>query len=240
MKLINLTEIEIPEIFYIFVNLTNLQTKHNLETTKCIVSGAFLDYIEEADEEFAGKYLKGTISTIFPNQQTNNNVTEQYLKGTLDYLPFTPNPKCSVNFVSMFNNHITSEYRTEFNCEIHRKYRFPLYPSRMSSCYAFGDYESCVKVSTLYGWDLSTVRKFKLVSHKDNRVAKVNMEIISLERYANGVSALDPKSQEYIWESYWSGKSEIQLELPTIEGRKNFKSGLIWEYLIEGILMIKE
>ncbi len=140
--------------------------------------------------------------------------------------------------MSMFNNHITSEYRTEYNCEHFRKLYFPKYPSRLSSCYAFGDYETCKIVSEKYRWNLNSVKKFRLIPHEHNRVAKVNMEIVSLERYANTISSLDAETQQQIWASYWNGIGNIKMELPTINGSQDFESEIIWEYLVEGILQL--
>jgi len=215
MNLLNIKE-KIPNEFFIFVNFQNVMTKHNLEITKSIFSGAFgqIDMLED----FLSKYLAGTV----------------------DYLPWTPNENTDMNVISMFNNNITSEYRTEYNCELYRKYNNPRYPSRLSACYAFGDYETCIKVSKKYHWDLSTVRKFKLLPNPLNRVAKVNMEIVSLERTANRISMTSEDTQNSIWSSYWNGIENIKLELPTVEGRKEFNSGVIWEYLIEGRLKLNE
>lgn len=240
MKLINCPEVDIPNEFYIFVDFNNLQTKENIEKTNCINSSAFLQHIDKTDKEFSSKYLKGIVSSFSPNRSNTDNFSEKYLNGSLNYLPFDINQNCDVNFISMFCRSITSEYTTEYNCEIHRKYNVPTYPSRLSSCYAFADFESCKAVSKKYNWDINTVRKFRLIPHKDNRVAKVNMEIISLERYANRVSSLDYNEQMKIWGSYWNSFGEIEIELPTINGRKTFKSGILWEYLVEGILQLTD
>ncbi|MEZ4780549.1 MAG: hypothetical protein R2816_02855 [Flavobacteriaceae bacterium] len=198
----------------------------------------FFQAITESDKEFANKYLKGSISTFNPNIKHIDNFTESFLNGSIDYLPFVENQDCNLGLTSLFANSITSNYRTEYNCELSRRYDFPSYPSRLSSCYAFGDYETCQRVSDKYGWDINSVRKFKLIAHTYNKVAKVNMEIISLERYANNISILDAKTQDRIWKSYWNGFGNIQIELPIINGRKKNDSGVIWEYLIEGILKI--
>lgn len=213
-KLLNLDE-KIPEAFYVFVNMDNLVTKHNLEVTKSFSSGAF-------------------------GQLSMGDFTQKYLDGTVDYLPFIPNPNKDVMMVSMFYNNITSEYRAEYNCELHRRYNFPTFPSRLSACYAFGDYETCVQVSNKYHWDITTVKKFKLEPTPFNKVVKVNMEIVSLERYANRVSMLDEETQNIIWQCYWTGYGNFPMELPTIHGRQVFNSGVLWEYLVEGRLTLIE
>lgn len=215
MHLLNSKDI-LPRDFYIFVNMQNVITKHNLEKTNSISSGAF------GQISFGDEFLF------------------RYLEGTVDYLPFVPNENCSINTVSMFNNSITSEYRTEYNCELYRKFNHPRYPSRLSACYAFGNYDTCVEVSKKYNWPLTTVRKFKLLENPYNRIVKVNMEIVSLERTANRISMTSQETQNSIWSSYWDGSGNIKLELPTVQGRKEYSSGVIWEYLIEGRLELIE
>lgn len=162
------------------------------------------------------------------------------MAGTVDYLPFIPNPNKDVQMVSVFYNNITSEYRTEYNCELHRRYNFQTYPSRLSAFYAFGDYDTCVAVSKKHHWNINTVKKFRLEPSPFNKVVKVNMEIVSLERYANRVSMLDQETQNIIWQSYWTGYGDFPMELPTIHGRQVFNSGIIWEYLVEGRLTLIE
>jgi hypothetical protein len=210
MQLINSTE-NIPEEFYVFVNLSSFITKNNYENSKTFNSAAF------------GELSMG------------GDILEKYIKGTINYLPFTPNPDRSLHSVSPFHNSITADYRTEYNVEIARQYNYPLYPSRLSATYAFGDYNSCLEVNRKYGWDLSTVKRFILRPSPLNRVAKVNMEIISLERYASRVSMLDQNTCNFIWQHYWTGQGNMQMELPTLDMKREvYNSGVLWEYLIEG------
>ncbi len=108
-------------------------------------------------------------------------------------------------------------------------HNFPHYPSRLSAIFAFGDFETCKKVSLKHKWDLSSVKRFKLLPNNLNKVAKVNMEIVSLDRYATKVSMSDSVTISQIWHSYWTGLGNIQLELPTVDGRKIFNSDVIWE-----------
>ena len=240
MKLININE-NVPDEFFIFVNFQNIQTRHNVEKTKCIFSSAFLQYIEEVDKSFASKHLKGVITAFDPINAGKKNFAAKYINGKVNYLPFSYNWDSDIDFISMFNHNITNEYQTEYNCELHRYYNFPKYPSRLSSCYAFGDYESCKLVSQKYGWKLDTIRKFKLIPHEKNRVAKVNMEIISLQRLANNISMQDITTLNQVWSWYWNGNGELELELPGHSGLRHiYKSGEIWEYLVEGILEIVE
>ncbi len=123
----------------------------------------------------------------------------------------------------------------EYDAELCRKYYYPKYPSRLSAIFAFGDYETCKKVNRKYGWDLSTVKKFRLNIDNLIRVIKVNMEIVSLMRTAYKIGFFDDKTKDDIWKKYWNGTGDIDLELPDVESeRKIYHSGEIFEYLIEG------
>jgi hypothetical protein len=212
-KLLNSTE-PIPDIFFVFVTMDNLITKHNLEVAKSFSSGAFVQLVD--------------------------NFEKKYVAGSVDYLPFVINTNSDMKMVSPFYNSVTSEYRTEYNCEIHRRHNFPTYPSRLSAFYAFGDYGTCKLVSEKYNWDIKSVKKFRLEPSVHNRVVKVNMEIVSLERYANRVSMIDSETQKTIWQSYWTGHGDFSMELPTLKGRQTFNSETIWEYLVEGRLTLIE
>jgi hypothetical protein len=216
------TQEDLPECFYVFVDMNNMITNHNLHFTKSLLSSII-------DGLSIPEILNG------------------YLNGTIDYLPFIPNPNMTTHPMSMFQNNITSDYRTEYNCEIFRKYYFPLFPSRLSAIYAFGDYESCKKAMEMYHnhssydyWNLNSIRKFKLKENPFNRIVKVNMELVSWERAANRISSLDHNTEEQIWLAYWNGESNGSFELPTIHGRKKFEVDTLWEYLIEGILELVE
>lgn len=212
--LLNTNE-EIPEVFFVFVNFNHFITKYSLDMTKGFTSGAL-----------------GQISI--------SNSLQKYMDGDIDYLPFIPNSNCDLMSPSMFNLNITSEYRIEYNCELYRRFNHKKFPSRLSATYAFGDFESCLKTSQKYGWDINTVRKFKLEPTPLNRVVKVNMEIISTMRHAEHVSMIDQNNQNIIWNAYWTGCGDVQMELPTANGRRIFNSDIIWEYLIEGRLTLIE
>ncbi len=214
MKLLNINE-NIPETFYVFVAQTNLFTQHNLNVTKSFTSGSVFHW-------------------------SDSNFIKKYLAGKIDYLPFIINQNKDIQAISAFENSITSEYRTEYNAEMHRYNNFPHFPSRLSAVYAFGDIETCKKVALKYGWNLNSVRKFKLIEHPLNKVVKVNMEIVSLDRYAQRVSFCDLNTTNQIWNSYWRGIGNIEMELPTINGRQKFESDEIWEYLIEGRIEVIE
>src|SRR5262245_32700694 len=108
MKLINLDE-ETPDIFYVFVNLNSFITKNNYENSKTFNSA------------------------VFANLSIDGQLLEKYLRGTINYLPFIPNPNSDLHVVSPFQNSVTADYRTEYNVELARQYNSPLYPSRLSA-----------------------------------------------------------------------------------------------------------
>jgi len=56
-KLINIDE-DIPEHFYVFVNISNPMAWHNMTFTKTLFSGVFPGF--SFDKEVLEKYLKGT------------------------------------------------------------------------------------------------------------------------------------------------------------------------------------
>lgn len=206
MKLLNIDE-ECPSEFYIFVNQLNPITENNFRVTGHFSSGAF-----------------GSLS--------NTEFLEKYLTGKVRYLPYQP---CEMDQLSLSPYFLTAinDYRIEYDAEVFRERHHPLYPSRLSALYAFGDYESCIEVSRKYGWNLDTVEKFTLIDTSFNRVVKVNMEHVSLARHAYKVSTFT--KIERLWAGYWTGFDNIVLELPA-HGftRRQYESGIIWEYLIEG------
>jgi hypothetical protein len=209
MKLINSSE-NSPEIFYIFVNQFNLMTEHNYKLTKTFCSGAVTSC--SISKEFAIKFISGKAN----------------------YLPYEPcgcdNVSPSPYLLSAIN-----DYRIEYDAEVFRENNYSLYPSRLSALYAFGDLESCNIVSEKYHWDINSVKKFKLKDWPLTRIAKVNMEHVLLLRHAYRIAKM--QDIDHLWDKYWSGFGEICLELPS-KGftREQYKSGVIWEYLIEGIV----
>ena len=211
MRLINIYE-EAPEEFYIFVDHSNLITAHNFKFTKTFSSGAA------------------------SSCDLDTNFEKKYKDGSAKYLPYklseidTLSP--SLYLLSAINN-----YRIEYDAETYRKQNHPLYPSRLSAIYAFGSIEMCKIVSEKYNWSLDSVHKFRLKNWPLTRIAKVNMEHISLARHAYKVSAMQGEAIEYFWANYWTGFGEIVLELPSTNfKREKIKSGVIWEYLIDGVV----
>ena len=215
MKLINVDE-EIPEYFYVFLNFNNsLGHMHlnNFNLTKSISSGLI-------------------------NNMFNNTYLENYINGMQKYLPFVPSNEVPSSPTS-FSLNVVNEYTLEYNLELYRYVNVNKYPSRLSAIYAFGDYETCKKVSELYGWNINTVRKFRLKELKGLeklvRVSKHNMEIIS---YIRGLDcrSFPIKAQNIIYEHYWKGKGNLTLE----KNGETYSTGEIYEYLIEGIIELVE
>ncbi|EKP0262778.1 hypothetical protein JFQ93_004145 [Aeromonas sobria] len=206
--LINLNE-NIPNEFYVFVNFSSPLAAHNYNIG-AYTSGACITWLQE-------------------------NTLIKYLDGSLNYLPFEPSQRDPIA-LSPYCLTAINDYRIEYDAEIYRKQHHPLYPSRLSATYAFGDFETCQEVNRRYGWDLATVRKFRLVESPLNRVAKVNMEHVSLSRHAYKVASME--NVEDIWRAYWTGQGNIQMALPDGPGftRNVHDSGVIWEYLVEGCL----
>lgn len=203
----------IPEVFYIFTNMLDWMTRHNLTFTKGFTSGSI-----------------GEIAA-------SEDLRRKYFDGTINYYPFVPNETPDVYGLSRYAAGATSDYRIEYSCEGYRRTHeaIKLFPSRLSALYAFGDYADCEEVARKYGWQLDSVKKFKLLSIPYSRVAKVNMEVISLMRRAERQGSWDQEEQEKIWHHYWSGAGSLDLEIPT-DGvnKEKVSSGVIWEYLIEG------
>lgn len=214
MTILMNTGSECPNEFYIFCNRYNPMTVHNLTVTKTFTSAGYANC--SMDSEFFKKYLDGSAT----------------------YLPFLPaKPDC--NIVSPYCLTAMNDYRIEYDAEVCRKTYYPKYPSRLSAVYAFGDFESCEKVSKKWNWDISTVKKFKLIENTLTRVIKVNMEIISLARYAYRVSFSDANELNKLWRHYWSGGGNICMELPDANfARKRYDSEEIFEYLIEGDVVL--
>ena len=211
----------IPEAFWIFVNLSAPITAHNMSVAKTLFSGACPAW-------------------------DNPEFVQEYLRGTADYLPFAP-AKQSPGFISVFSHNLVNDYVVEYDAELTRKQDFPLMPSRLSAVYAFGDPETCQQVHSKYGW-AEPVLRFRLKEHALNRVARVNMEIVSLARKAYRVGMLEPQDKHALWRSYWDGTGNVKMELPdarwldnrVLWERKTYESGVLWEYLIEGQLVLAD
>jgi hypothetical protein len=210
------TKTDIPEYFYIFVDMDNPLTARAINSTKTFSSSAYT----------MCKYSKPFL--------------EKYIKGRVKYLPYK---KCSqdMNTFSPYYLAVVNEFSIEYDAERVRERFYPLYPSRLSAVYAFGDYDTCIKVSKKHNWDLESVRRFKLINDKFTRVVKANMEIVSTSRSMNLHSTLDEETKELLWKNYWEGLSYIPIN-PYLANYYigNLKVDDIFEYLIEGLLVLDE
>jgi hypothetical protein len=156
------------------------------------------------------------------------------MAGKVRYLPYELCQMDQLTISPYFLSAI-NDYRVEYDAEVYRFKYYPLYPSRLSAIYAFGDYETCKVVSKKYKWDINSVEKFNLIDFPLTRIVKVNMEHVSLARQAYRIAAMSEAEINSIWNSYWSNFGNIKIELPAVGFTRNiYDSGVIWEYLIEG------
>lgn len=218
MKLLNIDE-DAPEIFYIFMGQgTNIYSQinfHNYNLTKTITSSGFKGIEEQPDK------------------------IKDFIDGNIIYAPFVPN-KTTFNVPSSHSMAVVNGYNTEYILEYTRMNNYRKYPSRFSCIYAFGDYESCQKASKCYGWDLTKVKKFKLKhtpSDECIKIAKCNMEIVTM-MWESDIAIFDRNSIDRIANAYWTGCGQVASEKQDIETGLHTQevSGVLYEYLIEGIL----
>lgn len=209
---------ENDQIFLVFVDTSNVTCWHNLRFTKSIISSGFA--AAASDPEFR----------------------DVYIRGTANYAPFVPNTALTTGFVSLFAVQAASQYEIEYDAEYLRYHEFPTLPSRLSAVYAFGRAEDTRRAHDLYHWDLSTLRRFRLIRDPLARVHRANMQIVSLMRSVYPRASWSREDRDNIWRHYWSGGGSLKVEIPVIrEGaphRQLFESGEIWEHLIEGRLQL--
>lgn len=220
MKLLNIDE-ELPEYFYIFVgqgrNSSCEVNYHNYKLSRRIISSG--------------------ISSIMTSPQYIND----FINGDIVYAPFVPN-KTTLHVPSSHQLSVINLYGVEYILEYYRYHIHKEYPSRFSCVYAFGDYESCEKASKLYHWDLSNVRKFKLVklgNDLDNciKVVKCNMEIVTL-MWRSDMAFFSQDERDKISAAYWGGNGQVATESQNIGDGLYTQtvSDVLYEYLIEGVL----
>ncbi len=202
--------------YFIFADTSNLVCWHNLHFTRCIVSSGYAAALQSPE------------------------FRDLYLKGTADYLPFIANGSRSVGFVSLFTLNATSLYTVEYDAEITRRREFPTVPSRLSAVYAFASMDDCHKAHSLYGWDMATVRQFRLSQDELTRVHRANMQVVSLMRSCYPMATWSEADRVAVWQHYWKGRGAMSIEVPVLSDgkptRQSCDSGEIWEYLIEGKL----
>lgn len=212
MRIQNVDE-NIPEFFYIFLGI---------------------DSVFSPIDDYNYKLNHRLTSSGFSNLLVLDDHAQDFLTGDIEYLPFVA-ASPTTNSISTFTQKLINNYAIEYELELCRKKYFKQFPSRLSGLYAFGDYESCKKASEKYKWDLNQVKKFKPIQIV--KIAKLNMEIISLLR-AFSIASFSLDMRHSICTQYWEGAAEVSIQVPTMETDENhvYKSGTIYEYLIEGIL----
>lgn len=224
MRTLNTNE-DLPEYFYIFTGHMSPLARYNFQLTKAITSGAF------------------------SNIGVNGDFLQKYLNGQVDYLRFVPSETTDIHSPSSFSMATTSNYTIEYNAELYRRQHLDthLYPSRLSCVFAFGDLGTCRLVSELFpSWRLEDVRRFTLDVNQPldalTRVVKANMSIATAMLDYGNLAAFDQQEQEKIWNIYWRGQEELALQIPWedegMNGRIAYST--IWEYLIEGRLVLDE
>ncbi len=114
------------EEYFIFVDLSNPLTQHNLKITGKIFSSGYTAALEDA------------------------NFRQQYLAGNVNYLPFVVNNDRSTGFQSFYCTSAIASYRVEYDAEVRRQSSFPALPSRLSAVYAFATKEDCREARRLY------------------------------------------------------------------------------------------
>lgn len=209
--------VEWPEDFLIFVDQGNLVAQHNYRFTK-------------------------TFSSRFADRLYTVEGRQSLDAGEIDPMPFAPNPRADPS-LSPFALKAMNDYRVEWDAELARRAFTPRAPSRMSAVFAFGDRESCEAVNQAYGWPLESVRRFRLVDADHSRVVRVNMEVVSLMRATYPRAAWAPEDLHHIWRHYWTGGPELTVQTPdprNAQSWTNWSCGVVWEYLIEGVVRSPE
>jgi hypothetical protein len=157
----------------------------------------------------------------------------KYKENVVNNLPYVENSSVDIKRLSPFLASKFKEYAIEVELERFRMKNYPTYPSRLTSVFAFGDVDSVNNVITLHNWQRQSLRKFVLVPNENNRVAKVNMSIISyVTSFYNNIPETIRNSY---WDLYWSGKHSV-LDLGS--NIPPMPRDIIWEYLIEGKVTI--
>lgn len=169
------------------------------------------------------------------------NERSAYLDGTISYRPCeeTLHGRPAIKVLSSFALSHWDD-AVENWLETVRSEEYPRLPSRFASLFAFGDMDTCRRVSLRYGWDVSTVRQFCLADlgpHNDLvRISRHNMEIVSFLR-ACDLSRTKVDEIGDIARAYWEGEDGVPDNLLDVVGlSKDMGPELLYEYLIVGVL----
>lgn len=164
----------------------------------------------------------------------------RYLEGQIDYLMFEQNPNFDGVAISAFLIGVVANYMVEYNAEQARRRVNPKLPSRLSAVYAFGTKADAVRAANAAGRPKWEVYAFALDDDPLTRVARVNMNIVSLMRLGTRVGTWDPETLDATWRHYWNGGGELTAELPSGPDFKQVRHqwDVVWEFLIEGRLEV--
>lgn len=206
-QLINITG-AIPNEFFIFVHFSTPETARSLSVHNGFISPSC-------------------------EMWSHPEMLEKYKKNIIDNLPLVENEKIDIKRYSPFLASKIKDYLIEVEIERFRLEHYPHCPSRLTSIFAFGDVDTCNNVIALHNWQRQSLRKFQLIDNEHNRVAKVNMSIVS---YVSSFYNAIPKDiRGKFWDLYWSGKHSV---LDLGNNVPPFPKDIIWEYLIEGQVTI--
>lgn len=226
MKVMNVNE-SVPEIFYVFIGQgKNLQSQAN-----------YINY----------KLTKRIISSGFNSIIASPENIINFIDGNINYAPYIPN-KTTLNVPSSHMLSVVNGYTTEYALESYRYNNFKRFPSRFSCIYAFGDWQSCELANKYYGWELKDVKKFKLKDFSEVncnikfpneaiKICKCNMEIVTY-LWNHDLQFFPPEEGYKFCAYYWNGGGEVASEKLNINTKQKIitNSGVLYEYLIEGIL----
>ena len=185
-----------------------------------------------ANLEITGQYSSQVIAAL-----EDADFRAAYLAEDADFLPFIRNPGMATGFMSPFTLGAINHYRVEHDAEQARKAHFKNAPSRLTGVFAFESLAVCEEVSRKWGWDFGTVERFK--PQHVLKQTRVNMEIISLARFAYSRASLDSETLEQLWRAYWEGVDGFSFELPSVDlkTREVHTVGATWEWIIDGALI---
>lgn len=203
----------VPEWLYVFVNPGSPMAVMNLDIT--------------------GHYSSPVVAAL-----AEPGFPAAYTAGDADFLPFIPNPRMTTGFMSPFALGAVSGYRVEFDAELMRKQHFKDAPSRLTGIFAFESLAVCQQVSERFsGWELSNVQRFQLQDVL--RATRVNMEVVSLARFAYNRASLHATTIDQLWRAYWGGADGFTLDLPSVDAktRETHSVGAVWEWIIDGTLV---
>lgn len=212
------------EIYYIFFNPKNPIQIHNFNISKRIMSNAY-----ERLSLFS----------------SNGDLLDKYLNGSINYMPFDYIGS-DLETLSEFGFSVTKKFFCEYDAEWCRKKNFSKLPSRLSCIFVFKDTESINNAIYRYGWNRNELKIFKLLPSPINRVAKLNMSIVSFLLSMYDKYPVSYSEVEGLWRAYWNGLDKVPNNYSMLY---NLDSNLIadvnsipviWEYLIEGCLEVIE